>query len=110
MKKLTTTLAALVLSPAGAGAAVAATPLAMPKNMLGPAMSVAQCAAEGQKARLWTNVFLADKLAVDGIRYKSITRDDNCFKVALVGPDGKVTSKLFDPATLNLVHRARADL
>ena len=102
MKTAHTLFPALVLMALGTGAAVAA-PNPGPLNITGPAMSAAQCVAGGDNSRLWSKTFLADKLQVDGIAYKSIKRDDNCFKVAVVGPKGKVSSELFDPNTLNRV-------
>ena len=100
MKTLSIFVAALALVSAGTAGASAATPSASPASA--QTMSAAQCAT-GEKADQWSTIFLADKLDVKNIKYNSISADGNCFKVAVVGSNGKVTPELYDPVTLQRV-------
>jgi hypothetical protein len=103
MKKLTVSLAAFALATMATGAASAASlnPNAVSHfSPFYPAATAAQCSSAGDSARLWSKTFLADKLAVKGIKFNAISRADNCFKVAAVSKSGKVTPELYDPSTL----------
>lgn len=106
MHKITLSLVAFGFAAMATGAASAA---ALNPNAVSayspftPASTSAQCLAAGDTARLWSKTFLSDKLAVNGVKFNSISRDDNCFKVAVVAKNGTVTPTLYDPATLDRV-------
>ena len=103
MKTYAIALAVLGFSVAGIGSASAAATSIAAAGMPEASLQQGLCPANDSESLEFGAPFLAEKLKEDHVKYDSISAKSNCFDVAVVGPNGRLTQQLYDPNTLTRI-------